>query len=94
MLTQHLVFYSFNQFSTIFASDDGRVLKVVLVKDSHGKVQSNLLEEIFVTPRDNPEAILNVEVITNNEGEEVLLVNTNSTVAQIPLERCSNLSSW
>ncbi|XP_033633773.1 semaphorin-1A-like isoform X12 [Asterias rubens] len=73
-------------------TDDGRVLKTVIVKGADGIYHSNLLEEIFVSPRENTEGVVNMEIIRNDEGKEVILVNTNSTVVELPLQRCSNLT--
>jgi len=73
-------------------SDDGRILKVALFKDDRGKARSNFLEEIYVGPRDKSESVLNIEIIVNHVNESVLLVNTNTTVVEVPLERCQDLS--
>jgi semaphorin 6 len=74
-------------------TDDGRILKVAVFKDDRGKVRSNFLEEIFIGPRDKPESILNIEIIVNDVNEKVLLVITNTTVVEVPFERCRHLSA-
>ena len=77
-------------------TDDGRVLKVVIVKDSSSQYRSNLLEEIFISPREQPEGVVNMEVMRPQQQglPEVILVNTNSTVVELPLQRCDNLTEW
>ncbi|XP_022099721.1 semaphorin-1A-like isoform X22 [Acanthaster planci] len=73
-------------------TDDGRVLKVVIVKGTNDRYRSNLLEEIFVSPRMQPEAVVNMEIVRQPGGDDVILVNTNSTVVELPLQRCDNLT--
>ncbi|XP_038046703.1 semaphorin-1A-like [Patiria miniata] len=74
-------------------TDDGRVLKVVIVQDTNSQYRSNLLEEIFISPRDHPEGVVNMEAIQQQIGQpQVILVNTNSTVVELPLQRCYNLN--
>ena len=72
-------------------SSDGRILKVTLFKDNFGKLRSNFLEEIPIRTRKQPESILNIDIIVNDANETVILVNTNSTVVEVPLERCKDL---
>ncbi|XP_038079298.1 semaphorin-6D-like isoform X29 [Patiria miniata] len=74
-------------------TDDGRVLKVVIFQDTNGQYRSNLLEEIFISPRDHSEGVVNMEAIQQQIGQpQVILVNTNSTVVELPLQRCKNLT--
>ena len=73
-------------------SNDGRILKVILFTDNFGKLRSNFLEEIPIRTQQHPESILNIEIVVNDANETVLLVNTNSTIVEVPLERCKDLS--
>ncbi|XP_071476084.1 semaphorin-1A-like [Diadema antillarum] len=74
-------------------TDDSRILKVVLVPTEGGSVQSNLLEEISVRPQQGPEKVINMEIVPNHEGKEVLIVHTVSSIVEVPLQRCSNYTS-
>lgn len=72
-------------------SNDGKILKVILFRDNFGKLRSNFLEEIPIRTQKHPESILNIDIVVNDANETVLLVNTNSTIVEIPLERCTDL---
>ncbi|KAJ8029543.1 Semaphorin-1A [Holothuria leucospilota] len=73
-------------------TENGIVLKLVLVPDGD-KVKSNLLEKIYITPRDCQERIKEMEIVRTMVGsvqKDMLMVVTNSTVVELPLHRCEN----
>ncbi|XP_041465722.1 semaphorin-1A-like isoform X4 [Lytechinus variegatus] len=74
-------------------TDDSKLLKVVLVETEDGAVHTNLLEEISLHPKDSCEKVINMEPVTNHEGKQVILVNTNSSILEVPLQRCINYTS-
>ncbi|XP_071844167.1 semaphorin-1A-like [Apostichopus japonicus] len=77
-------------------TENGLVLKVVLIPDGD-KFRSNLLEKIYVTPRDCQERVKQLEVIRTISAQhvekDVLMVVTNSSVIELPLHRCDNYTS-
>eukprot|EP00057_Strongylocentrotus_purpuratus_P029144 XP_011683618.1 PREDICTED: semaphorin-6D-like isoform X5 [Strongylocentrotus purpuratus] len=74
-------------------TDDSKLLKVVVVEGEGGAVHANLLEEISLHPADSCERVVNMELVTNHEGKQVLVVNTNSSILEVPLQRCINYTS-
>jgi len=69
-------------------TDSGKVLKVVLMRNSEGKLVSNLLDEITIGDPANPEPIVSMELI---DDRQYILIGTPTTISRLNVQHCHKL---